>query len=210
MPLRRTNFGGAIGYGSFGLNVTVPNLDATADLSAEIPFIAPFLIQNPPDRPQNVAWAVYLSWRWKVTIGAYDSNFVKAYDVRRDKRQFGQVQTYRYDYLTDCTYVSFPQMLSPVFVYNFVVFADSLEDDRIPCDEPPSNAEFEVVTGGDWLTSLETPGLQLGAFMPGDRCIFTPETGIKSFNFGGAYYMSASGYTEENYESLKLPPSIVL
>lgn len=196
MPVRRTSQGNFSGYGSFG-QLVIQNAEVTiADIREEANNA--ILFRPDADIPTDPIAHIFtkISWRWKFSLGQFNADLVQLYNGRTLKRKLGVVITEHLGYVTSEEYVYFPNQMSAqrYMVAKFSAEEGFERNDDIPCDEPPSDVNIEVVEQVTWANSSWLP--LLGAFpvsssqnnvQLGDKVSFYPEKGLNGYLFGGSY-----------------------
>jgi len=214
MTVRRTTVSGLIGYGvvggGFG-NPTEPIVLNMRDISNEIPLPQPDPLDFDPS--PYVAHAIYLQWRFSVSIGIADMEFIKRYDLSLGKSQFGKFVTSAFGYVTDEGFISYAKIKSKLY-YCRVLFLDGDRFDGEPCDEPQVSEFPPGQDVGAWFPSSLYYGMfaedTLRAIQPLGDClaesviISVPDV-ISALNVGLTYEYQITPYNAERYQSENFP-----
>lgn len=218
MPVRRvyTENNSRIVYGSFGTVVTEPGFKTTHDMKDEIPYFRPYFPTIIGDFELAYAWMISFHWRWKYALISADLPVMQTYNAVTGKRRHGSCVVQQRNYVSDETFVAFDSQISPTYATGYVLVLGGGED-RLPCDEPPTDTEVTIVPNALWLASTYLGG-QTHLFeypntsnaIIGDTVTFFPERSITGYIFGGSYVGHVvTTFTEDQFENQYGRPPVI-
>lgn len=217
MPVRRVSSTRYSGYGSFGQTVLVNALQTSTSLRSE----ANNMIQFRPeaDSPSDPVLHIFtqIFWRWKFSLLRVDADALQIFNAPTRKKRLGTVLVEHLNYCTDEIYINYDNQMSQTYVMlaKFSAASNWSQDEDIPCDEPPSDAEIQLVENAGWAASSWLPlvgrfPLDAGqvSVMLGDKVTFYPEKGVDGYIFGGSYQYTHVTISQSSLTPGDNPPLI--